>query len=236
MMRSVDADRTLHSMHSYFMRPVDIGAAVRYEVEHPARRARLLHPQRPRLPERQDRLRRDGLLPRARRPGPTSSRPCRPPWTPSRCAAPRRCSTASPARPPSTGRTDAASTCATSRVRSTSRWKVRPPPQQAIWVKAFDRLPDDAGRAPNGPGLRLRLHHPGAAAARERAQLVLTRALHRQPRPLHVVPPRCPRRRLDALRPGSSLRPAQPRPRHGQVLLPRGLLLATVAQEGMIRA
>lgn len=33
MMRSVEADRTLHSMHSYFMRPVDIGATVRYEVE-----------------------------------------------------------------------------------------------------------------------------------------------------------------------------------------------------------
>jgi acyl-CoA thioesterase II len=33
MMRSVDTDRKLHSMHSYFMRPVDIGAAVRYEVE-----------------------------------------------------------------------------------------------------------------------------------------------------------------------------------------------------------
>ena len=31
--RSVDADRRLHSMHSYFMRPVDIGAEVRYEVE-----------------------------------------------------------------------------------------------------------------------------------------------------------------------------------------------------------
>jgi acyl-CoA thioesterase-2 len=33
MMRSVSADRTLHSMHSYFMRPVDIGSTVRYEVE-----------------------------------------------------------------------------------------------------------------------------------------------------------------------------------------------------------
>ncbi|MCZ2402048.1 thioesterase family protein [Paenarthrobacter sp. Z7-10] len=33
MMRSVDADRKLHSMHSYFMRPVDVGTAVRYEVE-----------------------------------------------------------------------------------------------------------------------------------------------------------------------------------------------------------
>ncbi|MFJ4029296.1 acyl-CoA thioesterase [Paenarthrobacter sp. NPDC089989] len=33
MMRSVDADRNLHSMHSYFMRPVDIGSTVRYEVE-----------------------------------------------------------------------------------------------------------------------------------------------------------------------------------------------------------
>ena len=33
MMRSVAADRQLHSMHSYFMRPVDIGAVVRYEVE-----------------------------------------------------------------------------------------------------------------------------------------------------------------------------------------------------------
>lgn len=33
MMRSAGADRKLHSMHSYFMRPVDIGATVRYEVE-----------------------------------------------------------------------------------------------------------------------------------------------------------------------------------------------------------
>lgn len=33
MMRSVDSDRALHSMHSYFMRPVDVGATVRYEVE-----------------------------------------------------------------------------------------------------------------------------------------------------------------------------------------------------------
>jgi acyl-CoA thioesterase-2 len=32
-MRSVERDRGLHSMHSYFMRPVDIGARVRYEVE-----------------------------------------------------------------------------------------------------------------------------------------------------------------------------------------------------------
>jgi acyl-CoA thioesterase-2 len=32
-MRSVEPDRGLHSMHSYFMRPVDIGAQVRYEVE-----------------------------------------------------------------------------------------------------------------------------------------------------------------------------------------------------------
>lgn len=33
-MRSVGADRVLHSMHSYFMRPADIGASVQYEVEH----------------------------------------------------------------------------------------------------------------------------------------------------------------------------------------------------------
>jgi acyl-CoA thioesterase-2 len=32
-MRSVGDDRTLHSMHSYFMRPADIGGQVRYEVE-----------------------------------------------------------------------------------------------------------------------------------------------------------------------------------------------------------
>lgn len=32
-MRTVDADRVLHSMHSYFMRPVDIGAEVHYDVE-----------------------------------------------------------------------------------------------------------------------------------------------------------------------------------------------------------
>lgn len=33
MMRSVQSDRSLHSMHSYFMRPVDIESSVRYEVE-----------------------------------------------------------------------------------------------------------------------------------------------------------------------------------------------------------
>ena len=32
-MLSTEPDRRLHSMHSYFMRPVDIGAEVRYEVE-----------------------------------------------------------------------------------------------------------------------------------------------------------------------------------------------------------
>lgn len=31
--RTVDDSKSLHSMHSYFMRPVDIGAEVRYEVE-----------------------------------------------------------------------------------------------------------------------------------------------------------------------------------------------------------
>ena len=32
-MRTVDDGKALHSMHSYFMRPADIGAEVRYEVE-----------------------------------------------------------------------------------------------------------------------------------------------------------------------------------------------------------
>lgn len=31
--RTTDSDRVLHSMHSYFMRPADIGAPIRYEVE-----------------------------------------------------------------------------------------------------------------------------------------------------------------------------------------------------------
>jgi acyl-CoA thioesterase II len=33
MDRTVGEDRAVHSLHSYFMRPADIGAAVRYEVE-----------------------------------------------------------------------------------------------------------------------------------------------------------------------------------------------------------
>lgn len=33
MMRSTSVDRGLHSMHSYFLRPVDVGIPVRYEVE-----------------------------------------------------------------------------------------------------------------------------------------------------------------------------------------------------------
>ncbi|MGO2053076.1 acyl-CoA thioesterase II [Glutamicibacter sp. BW80] len=34
LMKSVDTDRSLHSMHSYFLRPVDMHQPVRYEVEH----------------------------------------------------------------------------------------------------------------------------------------------------------------------------------------------------------
>jgi acyl-CoA thioesterase-2 len=34
LVRSVPGDRALHSMHSYFLRPAEIGAEVRYEVEH----------------------------------------------------------------------------------------------------------------------------------------------------------------------------------------------------------
>ncbi|MFF5290667.1 acyl-CoA thioesterase [Paractinoplanes globisporus] len=34
LVRSVGPDRAIHSMHSYFLRPVEIGAEVRYEVEH----------------------------------------------------------------------------------------------------------------------------------------------------------------------------------------------------------
>ncbi|MGO2030210.1 MAG: acyl-CoA thioesterase [Glutamicibacter ardleyensis] len=34
LMKSVGTDRTLHSMHSYFLRPVDMHQPVRYEVEH----------------------------------------------------------------------------------------------------------------------------------------------------------------------------------------------------------
>ncbi|MCW4465313.1 thioesterase family protein [Glutamicibacter sp. MNS18] len=34
MMKSVGTDRQLHSMHSYFLRPVDMHQAVRYEIEH----------------------------------------------------------------------------------------------------------------------------------------------------------------------------------------------------------
>ncbi|WP_315942986.1 acyl-CoA thioesterase [Nesterenkonia marinintestina] len=33
MLRSAPEDRSLHSLHSYFMRPVDIGAEITYEVE-----------------------------------------------------------------------------------------------------------------------------------------------------------------------------------------------------------
>ena len=50
-------------MHSYFMRPVDIGSSVRYEVERLRDGRGLLHPHGPRLPERQARLCGHGFLP-----------------------------------------------------------------------------------------------------------------------------------------------------------------------------
>ena len=108
-------------------------------------------------------------------------------------------------------------------------------PHQAVWVKAFDRLPGRPGPAARGPGLRLRLHHPGTAAAGARLRLGRPGPGHGQPGPRHVVPPRRPGGRLGALRPGSRLRPGQPRPGQGRFYDRQGRLLATVAQEGMIR-
>ena len=44
MMRSVDGDRSLHSMHSYFMRPVDVGSPGAFPSRAvPGRRPRDLH-------------------------------------------------------------------------------------------------------------------------------------------------------------------------------------------------
>ncbi len=137
--------KTVHSMHSYFMRPVDIGAEVRYEVE-------LLRDGRATPPGRcaGTRTARSSTpawsaSPRAR-PGAAGRRPprstSRPPTT---CRRRRRCSRGATAAPAPEGSREY-----WAHGRSFDMRHVPGPvyldvvggtgPQQAVWVKPFDAL------------------------------------------------------------------------------------------------
>ena len=237
--------QTLHSMHSYFMRPVDIGAEVRYEVERAARRPRLLHPAGPRLPGRQAGLRLPWPPSTAGEPAAEFARPPGRRPGPGDAAQLRRTSTAAPAAPMTTP-----SKAYWSGGRSFDMRHVPGPvylsvegeqvPHQAVWVKAVRRAASRrrAHRRCSAtaalayvcdytilePVLRvhgLRLGRPGPG--------------HRQPGPRHVVPPRRPRWTTGCCTPGGRLRPGRPRPGQGRFFDRHGRLLATVVQEGMIR-
>ena len=208
-----------------------------------ARRPRLLHPAGPRLPGRQARLRRHGLLPRPRsRRGLQPRAAGRGPGSgvAAQLRGDRACSTGRWRTPAATtGPAAAASTCGTCPARSTSSVEGEPVPHQAVWVKAFDRCsrrrPATCTRAALAyvcdytilePVLRVHGLHWAAPGPG-----------HRQPGPRHVVPPRRPRWTT-----GCSM-PRKPSPRQGSRGLAmgrffdrQGRLLATVAQEGMIRS
>lgn len=143
MMRSVPADRKLHSMHSYFMRPVDIGSSVRYEVErardgrgYSTRTVRGFQNRKPvyaamgsfQVPE---------TGPEFQPEAPTTVAP-----ESLRTAAEALSGTSGPAA-------DYWSTGRSFDMRHVPgpvyiELEGGPAPHQAIWIKAFDALPDDA--------------------------------------------------------------------------------------------
>ena len=231
-MRSVTDGKTLHSMHSYFLRPADIGAAVRYEVEllrdgrgYSTRQVRGYQNGKPvyvclasfAAGEAAARDLRRTPLGRAGHPRPGG--PAQLGRLPRRQAGARR-------RDTMTERSRAY----WSGGRSFDMRHVPGPvyltvegervPHQAVWIRPFDALRPVDGLTDEQRDL--------AALAYVCDYTILEPVLrvlglpwaeagpgHRQPRPRHVVPPSRPAcRRLAALRAGSGRRRRRPRRRH----------------------
>ena len=241
VMRSVDGGRSLHSMHSYFMRPVDIGAAVRYEVEllrdgrgYSTRQVRGFQNGKPvyaamasfQVPE-------DGAgLPAAAPP---------PPSTPTRCPAAadvlggrRRAPAAAYwSRPQLRHAPRARPGLPRGRGRTSAPGGVGQALRRACRTVRREATADLTG----GPGLRLRLHDPRAGAAGPRPALGSAGAGHRQPGPRDVVPPRRPRLDDWLLYAQEAVSAHSGRGLGlGRFFTRARRHLATVVQEGMIRS
>ncbi len=92
--------------------------------------------------------------------------------------------------------------------------------RNAVWMKTFGPMPDDANTAPGRPGLRQRLHAAGIHPAQARTELDHPGHERGKPRPRHVVAPARAGGRMAAVRPGIPERPGCPRPCHRQDLQP----------------
>ena len=162
---------------------------------------------------------------------------CRPTCpTPSRCRRRPTCSATSTTTSRATGRASARSTCGTSPRPSTSAVEGERVPRQAVWMKAFGRLPDDPNQ-----------HRAALAYASDYSILEPVLRAHgvawatpgpqgREPRPRDVVAPRCARRRVAAVRAGVAVaRAAGAGSRSAASTRRDGVLVASVAQEGMVR-
>ncbi len=229
--RTVDDGKTLHSMHSYFMRPADIGAEVRYEVEL-LRDGRGYSTRQVRAFQRGKALYACLASFAAGEQGGAYAAEF-PPGIPG------------PETLPSAAQYLAGRDGGTMTAESKAYWSqgrgfdlrhVPGPvyltvdgarvPQQAVWVRPFDALRavnglTSAQRDCRGARLCLRLHHPRAGAARPRPALGSRGTRHRQPRPRDVVPPARPGRRLAAVRPAGGRRGRRARAGHGPLLRPR---------------
>ena len=236
--RTVDPAFVVHSLHSYFLRPGDTAVPIVYDVER-LRDGRSFATRR--VVARQHGRPIYYLTASFQRPRRASSTRTRCP----RCPRPRR---ARPAASCSRGRgaggrrrrgrgSGRRSTCATSATRghgparatprarrrrgcgsgSTASCADDPLQHLAAFTYASDMTLLGATLVPHGVHIAAPGHAVGLAG------------------PHDLVPPAVPGRRVVALRPGVPLRLRRPRAGAGRVFTEDGDLVATVAQEGLVR-
>ena len=219
--RTVEADRSVHSMHGYFLRPGDANKPITFGVQRlrdgrsfSARRVHAYQEGTPILSmiasfqDEDEGIEHQSAMPA----GHPRSR------VPAQHGGP-----AGEVRPPrgtALGLSNGPSTSGT----STRRCMFRPRASKEARERRLDEdLRPDAGRpehAPRRPGLRQRLHAPGVHPAPARTELDHAGHERGEPGPRHVVAPARPRGRVAAVRPGVPQRPGRPGPGYRQDLQP----------------
>ena len=148
--RTVDAERQVHSLHAYFLRPGDPAGADRLRRRPHPRRRQLHHPARRRDPARPGDLQPGGVVPRRRSRAPSTTTRC--PTCPTPETLPTIPERARADARPSLDRSVRRTWSTRSSARSTTRYAWSPPtgrrrrsrePDQDVWLRADGTLPDD---------------------------------------------------------------------------------------------